>query len=125
MRVASRLVRLACIVISERDCWPAVTTSGALLACAVKIAPIALAPAGAANPRLRPFTSCDGLVAYARARAAKQPETVPMPLPSGRPVEATPTATATEAPAEPDFSATNVQEQGIDEPDTVKTDGMT
>ena len=47
MRAASRLVRLACSVISARACWPAVTTSGDLLACALKIAPIALPTPGA------------------------------------------------------------------------------
>jgi len=47
MRVASRLVRFACSVISERDCCPAVTTSGDLLAWALKIAPIAWPTPGA------------------------------------------------------------------------------
>jgi len=47
MRTASRLVRFACSVISARTCWPAVMTSGDLLACALKIAPIALPTPGA------------------------------------------------------------------------------
>ena len=46
-RMASRLVRLACIAITGRTCCPAVTTSGALSACALKIAPIALPRPGA------------------------------------------------------------------------------
>ena len=44
---ASRLVSVAPIVISERACWPAVTSSGARLARALKIAPIALPRPGA------------------------------------------------------------------------------
>ncbi len=47
MRVASRLVRLACRVICARVCWPAVTRTGEWLACALKIAPIALPTPGA------------------------------------------------------------------------------
>ena len=47
MRVASRLVRLACSVMSERACWPAVTTSGDLFAWALKIAPMPLPIPGA------------------------------------------------------------------------------
>ena len=68
--MASRLVRLACSVISERACWPAVTTSGDLFACALKIAPIPLPTPGAvwrltsagpplacANPSAMPTTT--------------------------------------------------------------------
>ncbi len=47
MRAASRLVRLAWSVISERACWPAVISSGDLFACALKIAPMALPTPGA------------------------------------------------------------------------------
>ena len=47
MRIASRLVRLACRVICARACWPAVTSTGEWLACALKIAPIALPTPGA------------------------------------------------------------------------------
>ena len=47
IRIASRLVRLACIVIIERACWPAVITTGEWFACALKIAPIALPTPGA------------------------------------------------------------------------------
>ena len=47
IRVASRLVRFACIVITGRTCWPAVINSGAWFACALKIAPIALPTPGA------------------------------------------------------------------------------
>jgi hypothetical protein len=92
---------------------------------ALGLCAVLAAPAAAARPRLRPFSSCDALVSYARARASAHPETVPFPMRAVGPQEAdgvaTPTAQA--APAEPDFSGTNVQEQGVDEPDTVKTDG--
>ncbi len=47
MRIASRLVRLACRVIWARVCWPAVTRTGEWLAWALKIAPIALPTPGA------------------------------------------------------------------------------
>ena len=47
IRIASRLVRFACIVIIERACWPAVRTTGEWLAWALKIAPIALPTPGA------------------------------------------------------------------------------
>src|SRR4051812_7307134 len=87
---------------------------------------LAVLPAGEASARsgLRAFANCDQLVSYARARAASAPNLVnatrpvpvhagtgPMPSPS-----AAPTSAGTEA-AEPDFSGTNVQETGIDEPD--------
>src|SRR3954447_13374280 len=88
-----------------------------------------------ARTRLRAFGNCDQLVSYARARASRAPSFVsiarpvsqrpetdttgrPMPMPT---VASSPATTA--APEEPDFSGTNVQEAGIDEPDLVKTDG--
>ena len=45
-RVASRLVRFACIVMWARTCWPAVTSSGEWFAWALKIAPIPLPTPG-------------------------------------------------------------------------------
>ena len=45
--MASRFVRFAWSVISERACCPAVTSSGVLFACALKIAPIPLPTPGA------------------------------------------------------------------------------
>src|SRR5215213_7455611 len=47
MRAASRFVRLACIVMWARTCWPAVTRSGDLFAWALKIAPIPFPTPGA------------------------------------------------------------------------------
>jgi hypothetical protein len=93
--------------------------------------------------RPRAFASCAGLVRYARAHYAV---THGVPDPSLRPVvepavaapiaQSSPTgaqAPATAAPAPgntnatgtPSYSTTNVQEAGVDEPDTVKTDGST
>src|SRR3954447_5005390 len=88
-----------------------------------------------ARTRLRAFSNCDQLVSYARARAAKAPSFVSIARPvsqrpendtTGRPVPMPAVANSpatTGAPEEPDFSGTNVQEAGIDEPDLVKTDG--
>ena len=70
------------------------------------------APAAAAKPRLKAFDSCAGLVRYAQRNADH------LPLPTER----TPTPVAAPEAGE-DHSTTNVQEGGVDEPDTVKTDG--
>jgi Beta propeller domain len=108
----------------------------------------AAVPAEAAQRRpvkrqLTAFQSCAGLVAFAERRvrrfgsdvfSPRRPVAVdvamPMPMPAtggpqaGRDMAV---AEATPAPAAPvagtDFSATNVQEAGVDEPDAVKTDG--
>ena len=66
----------------------------------------------AAKPRLKAFDSCAGLVRYAQRNADR--------LPSRPSARRSPVA----APeAGDDHSTTNVQEGGVDEPDTVKTDG--
>lgn len=94
-----------------------------------------------AATRMVPFNSCPSLASYAKQRAL---DTVsPYGLPgSGYAVPsmartANGSATADGAAAgqaappqlartdEPEFSGTNVQEEGIDEPDSVKTDGKT
>src|SRR3954447_14435041 len=97
-----------------------------LLAAGLAAAVLLPAQDAEAKSRLRAFANCDQLVSYARARAATAPNLVS----AGRPVTARPPGGAepVSAPAaanapEPDFSTTNVQEQGIDEPDVVKTDG--
>ena len=70
------------------------------------------APQAAAKPRLKAFDSCAGLVRYAQRNAER------LPPPPDR------TVTPVAAPeAGEDHSSTNVQEGGVDEPDTVKTDG--
>jgi uncharacterized secreted protein with C-terminal beta-propeller domain len=103
----------------------------------------AATPAEAARraPRLQAFSSCESLVHYARAGAVRTGGTtgvvtraVASPLPAlqapfpatGDMVTAAPAAQADGrggAEAQAPFSTTNVQEQGVDEPDVVKTDG--
>jgi hypothetical protein len=80
--------------------------------------------------RLQAFASCAGLVGYAqrhlaRTRGASEPAVPPLAepaIPPGRTPEAT---TEVQKDASPAFSTTNVQEEGVDEPDIVKTDGAT
>ena len=71
-------------------------------------------PAAAATPRLKAFESCSGLVRYAERHAIRNAGE-PAPGDVLRPVAA--------PEAGDDHSTTNVQEGGVDEPDTVKTDG--
>jgi uncharacterized secreted protein with C-terminal beta-propeller domain len=95
-----------------------------------------------AKKQLVAFRSCDGLVAFAERRvqrfgsdvfAQRRGVFVDVAMPAGAPqagrdmavAEASPSApAATGGPVEgTDFSGTNVQEQGVDEPDAVKTNG--
>jgi beta propeller domain-containing protein len=100
-------------------------------ACVVASAPAALAKRAPA--RLRTFSSCPQLVGYAQRHLAQThgvPERVmpgvlaPTITPTARPTtpQASPDAAKEAAPA---YSTTNVQEEGVDEPDAVKTDGTT
>src|SRR4051812_26997270 len=94
--------------------------------------------------RLVSFDRCSDLVGYARRHAGRvEPSYAPPgPVPSDTIVAPFPPSSgedagvqggqATGAPAAPtaaplpgDTSSTNVQEQGVDEPDVVKTDGKT
>ncbi|MDA0179069.1 beta-propeller domain-containing protein [Solirubrobacter phytolaccae] len=96
------------------------------------------------RPRLKAFDSCTQLVDYARAgaqrtaggvgvtpRVAPQPTdavvTPPlMPPPNARAEDVTtaaPVSGGTEVGGTVEFSGTNVQEIGVDEPDILKTDG--
>src|SRR4051812_7827952 len=90
--------------------------------------------------RPKPFSSCTNLVKYARSHAAREiryaggPVTAPAAPPTFAQTDDTAggdgtrgESSATPAPATPstDSSQTNVQEQGVDEPDIVKTDGQT
>ncbi len=85
-----------------------------------------------ANPRLVPFGSCGALLSYVKSQA------LPLVGPWGLgatsrgalpPSVAAPTAGARAADSGPtegvDYSGTNVQEQGVDEPDIAKTNGST
>jgi uncharacterized secreted protein with C-terminal beta-propeller domain len=79
----------------------------------------------AATPRLKAFSSCAGLIGYARRH-------VPPPRPMMRPRlpitdspvsgRGTPPPSSV-APESGDSSTTNIQEAGVDEPDIVKSDG--
>ena len=82
--------------------------------------------------RLVAFTSCGDLLGYAKSRVAKL--VGPYGLGGTRgggpvPVAGVPAAAAGGRESAPqqgvDFSGTNVQEEGVDEPDLVKTDGST
>ena len=88
-------------------------------------APAADGAKRAKTPRLKAFSSCAGLIGYARRNALRNAGGMITPrlLPGagdGPPARESPVA----AP-EQDFSRTNVQEAGVDEPDLVKTDGRT
>jgi hypothetical protein len=106
----------------------------ALLALALTLALPGLAE-GASKARARSFGSCDAVADYARKHALKIVEPSGLPLRFGFAVEGdTPDGSPpgpTTAPQEgairdgdgEDYSTTNVQEEGVDEPDIVKTDG--
>ena len=85
--------------------------------------------ASSAPVRLVAFHSCGDLLGYVKARTA--PLIGPYGLGGGPTGVATPVPNAAaggreSAPQEGvDYSGTNVQEQGVDEPDMVKTDGTT
>jgi len=107
-----------------------------LLAAAVE--PAQAASKRSAKPTLKRFASCTSLVRYARHNARRTggrtgvPTRVaaaePLVLGSPGPATAEPMAALSAQAArggadEPDFSGTNIQEVGVDEPDIVKTDG--
>ena len=87
---------------------------------------------GAAAVGLERFDSCDELIDHIRSEALEivgpyglGGGLVTMDLATGAPVtgRAEAAADAAGAPVAADFSGTNVQEAGVDEPDLVKTDG--
>src|SRR5215207_5965267 len=82
----------------------------------------------AATPRLKAFSSCAGLIGYARRHAPPpRPITRPRPPIADMPVsgggEDGGARTPPPAPEGGDSSTTNIQEAGVDEPDIVKSDG--
>ncbi|HEY3018873.1 MAG TPA: beta-propeller domain-containing protein [Solirubrobacteraceae bacterium] len=94
----------------------------------------------AAKVRPRAFASCTDLVGYAGrhfavTRGVPAPAVLPLGQPVARPVPAPGTQPPSSAPeaqpvaaqptADTTFSTTNNQEEGVDEPDIVKTDGTT
>jgi uncharacterized secreted protein with C-terminal beta-propeller domain len=95
-----------------------------------------VSPGAEAKPRARlaAFPSCGAFVNYARGHALTELRT--MGVPAAGPILKTPTSDGKTTPQNsapatgggggaPDFSTTNVQEAGVDEPDMVKTDGKT
>src|SRR5689334_4846490 len=105
-------------------------------------APVAGAAKAKPAPRLQSFSSCTDLVGYAR-RGLKRTHGVPArtvgpvgivnpapaPMPTSdsgagaAPMAQAPASAEKDASGGGDFSTTNVQEEGVDEPDIVKTDG--
>jgi uncharacterized secreted protein with C-terminal beta-propeller domain len=91
------------------------------------------ATAGSTSTRLVPFRSCDDLLGYVKSQAAPLVgpwgfggSFAPGALPPGVVAPATAAASSGATPTEGvDYSGTNVQEQGVDEPDQVKTNGTT
>ena len=77
----------------------------------------------ASKPRLTAFGSCGQLLGYAKAQASRFVGPYGLGAPGGPLVETTRTAAPPQQGV--DFSGTNVQEEGVDEPDMVKTDGKT
>jgi Beta propeller domain len=106
-----------------------------VLALAAGAALPAAALARRAPTRLRAFASCPALVGYAQRHFAQTKgaagggvvplaePTIPGRTPADTSAPSAPSATAKEST--PSYSTTNVQEEGVDEPDVVKTDGTT
>jgi uncharacterized secreted protein with C-terminal beta-propeller domain len=104
---------------------PRILALTVLLALAVTTAPAAAKPRAAM--RIKAFSSCQTLIDYG-ARHVPPPPTrraVPDPAPMPETPTAAPAPANGDAGAGEDSSQTNVQEAGVDEPDTVKTDGKT
>lgn len=82
------------------------------------------APTSGASSPLRAFGSCDNLLAYAKQRALPLvgPYGLGGSLAGGKAAVAAPEASGA---AGVDYSTTNVQESGVDEPDLVKSNGST
>ncbi len=90
--------------------------------------------AGTKAGRLVAFRSCGDLLVYARSQAIRfvgpygfgRPASAPGgPRRAGAPTPGVATATGAPPQEGVDYSGTNVQEQGVDEPDIVKTNGTT
>jgi uncharacterized secreted protein with C-terminal beta-propeller domain len=105
---------------------PRLLPSVALLVLALTAAPAAPA---AAKPRaalnIRAFDSCRSLIGYATRHVPPAAPRTPLPAPMPDAPTVVPAPANGEAGAGEDTSQTNVQEAGVDEPDTVKTDGRT
>jgi uncharacterized secreted protein with C-terminal beta-propeller domain len=101
-----------------------------LAICALTVAGAALtgaaAHAGAPGARLVPFADCRSFGSYMSAHALPyvSREGGIVGIAAGAP-SAAPGKSPAGTAADPEFSGTNVQEEGVDEPDSVKTDGHT
>ena len=92
------------------------------------VAGASVSAGGPSGARLRAFDGCPSFLAYVRKQAL--PLVGPWGLGGVVGIAAGPPGAARDAVAgptggEPEFSGTNVQEEGVDEPDLVKTDGRT
>ena len=96
------------------------TTLLVVLAGAATLAVASTSAAPQAKPGLRYFSGCGDLLAYVKPQAVKI--VGPYGLSGGAVVLAAAERGAAPTP-DVDYSTTNVQEQGVDEPDIVKTDG--
>ena len=84
------------------------------------------APAAPKPGRLVAFTSCPALLHYAKSHVAPFVTAYGVGRASPGPLTPAPAAKADSGPQQGvDYSGTNVQEQGVDEPDLVKTNGST
>jgi len=132
MTATMRTVRAA-------SAWRIALVTALAVALSLAAAP-AMAPAAKRSPRLSAlpaFGSCTSLLSYARRNArrtggqtgvpTRAAAFVPQVLSAPGAVESAPlpaaAPTQSDAKSAPSFSATNVQEVGVDEPDIVKTDG--
>src|SRR4249919_90427 len=115
-----RALPLAAVAATVLAAWP----GGSAAATTSKRRPAAT--------RLHAFSSCAGLVSYARRNFKRSGGRVWAPLvdlPVGGPGRNAPDTGAPVPAAAPesagtDYSTTNNQEEGVDEPDVVKTDGQ-
>jgi uncharacterized secreted protein with C-terminal beta-propeller domain len=108
--------------------WRGRVASIAAMAAVLALAVGAPTSAAPSNSRLQAFSSCAAYLGYVKAQAAPFVTAYGLGLPVGigigPKVPAVPSANA--APQQGvDYSGTNVQEAGVDEPDIVKTNGAT
>ena len=106
----------------------------ALVLASAWVAALPAAALGKRAPsRLRSFESCAQLVDYAQRHFAQthgvpeqvMPGVVEPTIPVGAPGMPPAPEVSAGKDASPSYSTTNVQEEGVDEPDVVKTDGAT
>jgi uncharacterized secreted protein with C-terminal beta-propeller domain len=99
----------------------------ALVALVLTAAPADAKPRAA--KRLKAFSSCQTLIGYATRHVPPAPPTPTAPPATDGGIvperAELPAAAAPDSDAGEDSSQTNVQETGVDEPDTVKSDGRT